>query len=114
MFDKKGYIAVERSKITEDRLMEIALEAGADDLSTDDADVFEIYTSAESFHDVKKKLEEKGIPIASSEITMLPQTPVHLEDAKAAQLMKLMEAIEEHDDVQNVWTTAELQESQMA
>jgi YebC/PmpR family DNA-binding regulatory protein len=114
MFDKKGYFAVERGKITEDRLMEIALEAGADDLSTDDPDVFEIYTSAESFHDVKRKLEEKGVAIASSELTMLPQTPVKLDDAKAAQLVKLMEAIEEHDDVQSVWTTAELQESQMA
>ena|SRR5258708_7566818 len=114
MFDKKGYLAVEREKITEDRMMEIALEAGADDLSTDDPDVYEIYTSSESFHDVKKKLEEKGVPIASSELTMLPQTPVKLDDAKAAQLLKLMEAIEEHEDVQNVWTTAELQESQMA
>jgi YebC/PmpR family DNA-binding regulatory protein len=114
MFDKKGYLAVERGTTTEDRLMEIALEAGADDLSTDDPDVYEIYTSAESFHDVKKKLEEKGVVIASSELTMLPQTPVKLDDAKAAQLLKLMEAIEEHDDVQNVWTTAELQESQMA
>jgi YebC/PmpR family DNA-binding regulatory protein len=114
MFDKKGYLAVERSSISEDRIMEIALEAGADDLSTDDADVYEIYTSAESFHDVKKKLEEKGVAISSSEITMVPQTPVKLDDAKAAQLIKLMEAIEEHDDVQNVWTTAELQESQMA
>ena len=114
MFEKKGYFAVERDKITEDRMMEIALEAGADDLSTDDPDVYEIYTSSESFHDVKKKLEEKGVPIASSELTMLPQTPVKLDDAKAAQLLKLMEAIEEHDDVQNVWTTAELQESQMA
>ncbi len=114
MFDKKGYLAVERDKISEDRLMEIALEAGADDLSTGDPDVFEIYTSADSFHDVKKKLEEKGVPIASAEITMLPRTPVRLDDAKAAQLVKLMEAIEEHEDVQNVWTTAELQESQMA
>jgi len=114
MFDKKGYLAVERSKISEDRLMELALEAGADDLSTDDPDAFEIYTSSESFHDVKKKLEEKGVSISTSEITILPQTPVRLDDAKAAQLMKLMEAIEEHDDVQNVWTTAELQESQMA
>jgi len=114
MFDKKGYLAVERSKISEDRLMELALEAGADDLSTDDPEAFEIYTSSESFHDVKKKLEEKGVSISTSEITMLPQTPVRLDDAKAAQLVKLMEAIEEHDDVQNVWTTAELQESQMA
>ena len=111
MFDKKGYIAVERDKIAEDKLMEIALEAGADDLVTDDAECFEIYTAPESLQDVKSAIEAKGVPVAVSETSMIPQTPVKLDDAKSAQLMKLMEAIEEHDDVQNVWTAAELPES---
>ena len=111
MFDKKGYLAVERDKVSEDRLMEIALEAGADDLATDDAEYFEIYTAPESFNDVKTKIEARGVPVAVSEVSMVPQTPVKLDDAKSAQLMKLMEAIEEHDDVQNVWTAAELPES---
>jgi YebC/PmpR family DNA-binding regulatory protein len=111
MFDKKGYIAVERDKVGEDRLMELALEAGADDLATDDAEYFEIYTAPESLNEVKTALEGKGVPVAVSEVSMIPQTPVKLDDAKSAQLVKLMEAIEEHDDVQNVWTAAELPES---
>jgi len=111
MFDKKGYIAVERDKIGEDKLMELALEAGADDLVTDDTEYFEIYTTPEGLHDVKSALEAKGVPIAASETSMIPQTPVKLDEAKSTQLMKLMEAIEEHDDVQNVWTAAELPES---
>jgi YebC/PmpR family DNA-binding regulatory protein len=108
MFDKKGYIGVERSKIAEDKLLEVALEAGADDLSTDDSDLFEIYTTPEAFHEVKAKLEALKIPITESEITMVPQTPVKLDEAKASQLLKLLETIEEHEDVQNVWTTADL------
>jgi YebC/PmpR family DNA-binding regulatory protein len=111
MFDKKGYIAVERDKIGEDKLMELALEAGADDLVTDDTEYFEIYTTPDALHAVKSALEAKGVPIAASETSMIPQTPVKLDEAKSTQLMKLMEAIEEHDDVQNVWTAAELPES---
>jgi len=111
MFDKKGYIAVERDKIGEDKIMEIALEAGADDLVTEDPEYFEVYTAPEALQDVKSALEAKGVPIAASETSMIPQTPVKLDEGKSAQLMKLMEAIEEHDDVQNVWTAAELPES---
>jgi len=111
MFDKKGYLAVERDKVAEDRLMELALEAGADDLATDDPEYFEIYTAPEALNEVKGKIESKGVPIAVAEVSMIPQTPVKLDDAKSAQLVKLMEAIEEHDDVQNVWTAAELPES---
>ena len=111
MFDKKGYIAIERDKIAEDKLMEIALEAGADDLSTEDAEYFEIYTAPESLPEVKSQIEARGIPISVAEVSMIAQTPVTLDEAKSAQLMKLMEAIEEHDDVQNVWTAAELPES---
>jgi YebC/PmpR family DNA-binding regulatory protein len=114
MFDKKGYLAVERSKLDENRMMEIALEAGADDLLTDDPEVYEIYTSPESFHEIKSTLESKGVTVSAAEITMVPQTPVKLDEAKASQLMKLVEALEEHDDVQNVWTTAHLDESQVA
>ena len=114
LFDKKGYFAVDRAKISEDKLMDAALEAGADDLTTDDPEIFEIFTSPEAFHDIKAKLEERGVPITVSEISMIPQMPVTLDDAKAQQVMRLMEAIEDHDDVQNVWTSADLQESQMA
>lgn len=111
MFDKKGYIAIERDKIAEDRLMELALEAGADDLATDDAEYYEVYTAPDALPNVKAALEAGGVPIAAAETSMIPQTPVKLDEGKTAQLVKLMEAIEEHDDVQNVWTAAELPES---
>lgn len=114
MFDKKGYIAVERSKVAEDRMMELALEVGADDLATEDADVFELFTTTENFHPIKAALEAKGIPISAAEISMIANTPTKLEDARAAQLVKLVDALEEHDDVQNVWTTADLEESQIS
>lgn len=114
MFDKKGYFAVERPKVDENRMMEIALEVGADDLLTEDPEVYEIYTSPESFHTIKATLETRSVPLSAAEITMVAQTPVKLDDAKAAQLVKLVDALEEHDDVQNVWTTADLDESQVA
>lgn len=114
MFEKKGYFAVDRTKLGEDKMMEIALEAGADDLITDSPEVYEIYSSPESFHALRATLETKGVPISAAELTMVPQTPVKLDDAKAAQLLKLVEALEDHDDVQNVWTTADLDESQVA
>jgi YebC/PmpR family DNA-binding regulatory protein len=114
MFEKKGYIAVERSRIAEDRMMEIALEVGADDLITDDSDVYELYTSVENFHAIKAGIEAKGISISTAEISMIPTNPTKLEDARAAQLIKLVDALEEHDDVQNVWTTADLEDSQIS
>jgi YebC/PmpR family DNA-binding regulatory protein len=114
MFDKKGYFAVAKAELPEEKMMEIALEAGADDLRTDDSEVYEIYTTAEDFAAMKQALESRRIPITAAEIAMIPQSPVRLDDEKAALLQRLVEAIEEHDDVQNVWTSAEISESQMA
>jgi YebC/PmpR family DNA-binding regulatory protein len=115
MFHRKGYFVVEKSAVEEDKLMEIALSAGADDMS-EDGENFEIFTSPDSFDAVRKALESSGIPLAASEISMVPQNYVKLEGKSAQTMLKLMEALEEHEDVQNVWSNfdidaAELQEA---
>lgn len=102
LFQKKGYITIEKDKATEDQVMEAAIEAGADDVSSE-GEQHEIETSPETFASVKEVLEKKGLPLAVAEISMIPTTEVKLDARKAEQMMKLMEALEDHDDVQHVW-----------
>src|ERR1700682_1328139 len=108
-FSKKGYIAIEKSAAKEDALMELALEAGAEDFRTDDSDVFEIFTDSASFEAIKTKIEEKGIPTQTAEIQMVPQNNVAVGD-KGAALIKLLEMVEENDDVQKVWSNGDIEE----
>jgi YebC/PmpR family DNA-binding regulatory protein len=110
LFQKKGYITIEKDKASEDAVMEAAIEAGADDVQTTDQ-YHEIQTSPESFDEVKKQLESKGLPLALAEISMIPSTEVVLDTRKADQMLKLMEAIEDHDDVQNVWANFDFAEA---
>ena len=110
LFQKKGYIAIERDKASEDAVMEAAIEAGADDVATTDQ-YHEIQTAPDAFEEVKKQLEAKGLPLAVAEISMIPTTEVALDSRKADQMMKLMEAIEDHDDVQNVWANFDFAEA---
>jgi YebC/PmpR family DNA-binding regulatory protein len=110
MFEKKGHFVVARKDTTEERLMEIALEAGADDLQGDD-ETFEVYTAPEAFADVQKALEAAGIAPVEASIAMKPQNVVHLDGKKAQQCLKLLEVIEEHDDVQHVYANLELDEA---
>ncbi len=110
IFSKKGLIVVEKDKVDEEALMEVALEAGADDLQEQESE-WEVVTSPENFNQVKQALESQGIPIMSAEITMVPQNTVKIEDEqKAAQLMKLMESLEDNDDVQNVYANFDIPE----
>lgn len=104
MFDKKGQIIIEKSSATdEDELMILALEAGAEDFSADD-EYYEIITSPGDFSMVCEKLEKAGYEFASAEITMLPATYTELTDPEAVEKMeKLIERLEDHDDVQNIW-----------
>jgi YebC/PmpR family DNA-binding regulatory protein len=99
MFSRKGYIAVEKSKFDEDKLMTLALDLGADDFRTDDEDVYEIMTSPENFESIKKGLQDKGVPIATAELSPQPQTYIKLTGRPAEQMLNLMNALEEHDDV---------------
>jgi YebC/PmpR family DNA-binding regulatory protein len=109
LFQKKGYITIEKDKATEDQVMEAAIEAGAEDV-TSDGD-HEIQTSPESFAAVKEALEKKGLPLAVAEIAMVPTTEVKLDSRKADQMIKLMDALEEHDDVQHVWANFDFEEA---
>lgn len=103
MFDKKGYIVVEGGKVDEDSLMNLALEAGAEDMRRD-GDNFEIITAPGDFESVKGVLENSGVPAALAEVTMIPQNYMDLDDKSAEQVLRLMEALEDHDDVQNVYS----------
>jgi YebC/PmpR family DNA-binding regulatory protein len=109
LFQKMGYIAIEKEKATEDAVMEAAIEAGADDVATTEQ-YHEVKTSPDSFDQVKTQLEKKGLPLAVAEISMIPTTEVSLDAKKAEQMVRLMEAIEEHEDVQNVWANFDFQE----
>ncbi len=113
MFSKKGYIGVEKSKSEEDTLMDMALELGAEDVSTDDDDLFEIFVTPEDFEKVKKGLEEKNVPIASAEVSLQPQTYIKLTGKDAEQMIKLMEGLEEHDDVKNVFANFDISREEM-
>ncbi len=103
LFDKRGYVAVETAAVDEETLMEIALEHDADDIISND-DVHEIYTSAESYADFKEALEGAAISIAASELGMVPQTFVEPDEDDLERTLRLIEALEDHDDVQNVWS----------
>ena len=112
-FDRKGYFAVEKSAVSEDKLMEVALEAGADDLQTEDADVFEIYTSSEAFEQVRQALENAKIPTVEAKLGQIPSTYVKLDEQKSKQMLRLIEMLDDHDDVQNVWTNFDVPEEMM-
>jgi len=108
MFSSKGLMTVEKSKATEDQLMTVALDAGAEDIQSEDPDVFEVTTQPADFEKVKKALETAQIPVASAEVTMLPKTYVKLTGASAGQMLSLMNALEDHDDVKNVYANFDI------
>lgn len=109
MFEKKGLIAVKRDACDEDKLLEIALEAGAADMSVED-DVYEILTLPDHFADVKEALDAEPIPLVSAELTMIPKNTVKAEGPQAGKILKLMEALEESDDVQQVYANFDIDE----
>lgn len=112
MFDRKGYIVVDKGKIGEDEIMEKAIEAGANDIITS-GDLYEIYTEYADLETVRSALEEGGVEIESAEMTMIPQNTVKLEDKHAEQMLRLYEILEEHDDVSNVFANFDIDESIM-
>jgi len=107
-FERKGYFAVEKSAVGEDKLMEIALEAGADDLQTDDPETYEIYTSPDTFEAVRQALEAAKIPTVEAKLGQIPANYVSVDEAKAKQLLRLIESLDDHDDVQNVWSNFDI------
>ena len=107
MFDKKGYIAVEDKAVDEEALMEAALDAGAEDIREDDGN-FEVIIAPEDFEGVKAAIDNASIPYAVAEMTMLPQTTTLLKGKEAEQMVRLMDALEDCDDVQKVYTNADI------
>ncbi len=113
MFQKKGSIEVPKSAVNEDDLLGIILEAGADDMKTED-DYYDVTTSSDTFDAVKKAVEDKGIAITTASLQMVPQNTVRVEGKEAEQVLKLMEALEEHEDVQNVYANFDIDDSVLA
>jgi YebC/PmpR family DNA-binding regulatory protein len=113
MFQKKGYIAIDKSKADEETLMTLAIDAGADDFQSDES-LYEIYTSQEAFEDVHNAIKAKNIETVTAEISMIPQNYIKVEGKTAQQVVKLMEALDEHDDVQHVYGNFDIEESELA
>lgn len=112
IFDRKGYIVVNKTAKSEEELFEIAIEAGAEDLKDED-DVFEIYTDPDNYEAVSDAVKNAGITPQVSEISMIPQTYIHLENADAKTMLKLYEAIDDQDDVQKLYANFDIDESDM-
>jgi YebC/PmpR family DNA-binding regulatory protein len=107
LFRKKGYITFDKKTTDEDKIMEHALEAGAEDISSDENEI-EVITDLQSFEKVKKAFEVSGPKYVVAEISMIPQTSVKLEGKNAETMLKLMEALEDSDDVQNVYANFDI------
>ncbi|MFH1573085.1 MAG: YebC/PmpR family DNA-binding transcriptional regulator [Acidobacteriota bacterium] len=112
MFDRKGYFVVEKSTVSEEKILELALSAGAEDMREDGSN-FEVFCAPDNFEAVKNAIEAEQIPLEVSEISMVPQNYVKLEGKDAQTTIKLMEALEDHDDVQNVWANFDIDESEL-
>ncbi len=115
MFEKKGYILIEKSKIDEYSLMSVAIDAGAEDMKNDPTeDNYEIITTPENIGKVKASIETSGIPISLSEITMLPKNYATVNEKQGEQIMRLVETLEDNEDVQNVYTNVDVPEEVIA
>ena len=112
MFTKKGQLVIERSSVNEEKLMNLVLESGAEDLQMDD-NCFEVITSFSGFEKVRKAIEDQQIPMVSAEITHIPQSTVRLDGKEAEQVLRLVEVLEDHDDVQGVHANFDIPQAVM-
>lgn len=113
MFDRKSQILIEKESVTEEQLMDFALEAGADDVK-DSGDSWELLSAPEAHNTIVDALEKAKIPTVSAEIAMIPKNLMELESKHVAAMLRLLEALEEHDDVQNVWSNFDYSEEGVA
>jgi YebC/PmpR family DNA-binding regulatory protein len=113
MFARKGLITLNTNQIDEDTLLELVLEAGGDDIKTE-ADVYEIVTAPEAFEDVRSTLEQKGLTFDVAEVTMMPQNTVAVEGKQAEQVLRLMEALDDQDDVRKAHANFDISDEVMA
>jgi YebC/PmpR family DNA-binding regulatory protein len=112
MFDEKGVITIDKTVIDEDTLMEHVLEAGADDMVSDESS-YEVYSSQKNFPKVHAYFEQKKIPLISAELAMVPQNTIKVEGKDVSTLMKLMDALDDLDDVQKVWANFDIDEADL-
>jgi YebC/PmpR family DNA-binding regulatory protein len=113
MFEQKGFISIKTDAKDEDELMEMAIDAGADDMQTID-EHYEITTTIENFETVRKVLEEAGVPMDTAEITRIPQNTVTIDEKKGKALLKLMDILDDHDDVQKAYSNFDIPDNVMA
>jgi YebC/PmpR family DNA-binding regulatory protein len=112
MFAKKGLIVVEKSKADEEKLLSIALEAGADDMA-DEGDNWEVLSDPSAFEAVRDAVKASGVEPASAQVAMLPQNYVKLTGAPANQMIRLMDALDDHEDVKQVWSNFDIEEKEI-
>ncbi len=112
MFERKSHIVIEGEKATEDQLMNLVLDAGAEDLRNDGSN-WEVISAPESHEAVLEAIHKAGIPTASAELGMIPKNLIRLEGKNASGMLRLSEALEEHDDVQNVYSNFDIDENEM-
>ncbi|MBC8357957.1 MAG: YebC/PmpR family DNA-binding transcriptional regulator [Candidatus Aminicenantes bacterium] len=113
MFKRKGYIVIEKEKASEDDILNVILDSGAEDLMEDGSN-YEVFTPPENYETVVNALKEHNIELAASNLGYIPQNYVKLEGKQAQQLLKLMEELEDHDDVQHVWANFDIDEEEIA
>ena len=112
MFHSKGIIVISKDSVDEEKLLELALDAGADDIN-DEGDVFEVITSPEAFETVKAAIEKEGITPVSTELTKVPENTVKVEGERTAKVLNLINAIDELDDTQNVYSNFDISDEDM-
>ncbi len=110
MFERKGYFVVEKAAASEDKLLDLVLNNGGDDMR-EDGENYEVFSAPESFETLKAALEAASIHLAASEVSMVPQNYVKLEGKQAETMLKLMEALEDQEDIQNVWANFDIDEA---
>jgi transcriptional/translational regulatory protein YebC/TACO1 len=113
MFHKRGVITIEKQAADEDKLIELALDAGADDVVAD-ADSYQVMTAADKFTVVRNAIEAAKIPMVSAEVSLEPETTIKVTGHQAEQVLKLMEDLEDHDDVQSVAANFDIDEQELA
>jgi YebC/PmpR family DNA-binding regulatory protein len=112
MFSKKGYIVVDKAAADEEKLLNVALEAGADDVR-DDGDSWEVLSEPGAFETVRDAVKALGVEPGTAQVAMLPQNYIKLQGKEASQMVKLMENLEDHDDVQHVWSNFDIEEKEI-
>lgn len=112
MFSRKGYIILEKQGVEEDDLLEAVLDNGGEDLQ-DEGETWGVYTDIENFEPVRAALEEKGYPVREAGLSMIPSNTTNVAGRKLESMMKLLDAFEDHEDVQNVWSNMDFDESEL-